>query len=1148
MEQLFVIMRKINRSHLCILVSALSLVLMSQAAFAGWSTNGPYHKNVKVTSVSPQHSNIVYAGAFGWGVFKSTDGGSSWYDYQNGMTNTYVRSLLAFSDTVVMAGTNDGVYKTTDGGLNWTHVLATQNSVRALAVDPSTGSVYAGTYGTSLYKSTNAGATWAASPVHDPTTANDTLFHIWSIAVYGKDSVYVGGSILDIPAGQGGALFLTSNGGTTWIQAQYPTGIRYSIRSIAISPDNPANVLIVGTSINGVYLSSDGALTFTNISATAPAPSLPDLHINTVGFNPNYYYAGTEVSGGFYYRTISPASGWQTGTALPGAPAAINGITIDALNRNVVYASMDSLGLYKSTDAGVTWFANNSGMLGIAGRSVRLNGNGSLILGTDFGDGIWNSTDQGTTWKRSDTLSTANAIPSIGISNSPSLVYASAYGLGVLKSTNGGIGWNPTDTTVINHFIRPVEVHPTDANLVYAGTGNGVFKSTNGGTSWFAVNSGIPFGTSIRSMALNRTNPNVIYVGSDSSYLFRSTNAGGSWSQSTNANGFLSQDMHIRTITINQNNTNMIYAGSDSGRIYKSTDGGIQWSLLYKLPATHSVRKILIHPAIDKIFFATTFGDGIFFSADSGVHWSQFNDGLTDMEIYTIESDNSSPLNLYAGSGHSGVFHTTFTYSNRAPFLTPIGNKAGFVGYAINFTITAKDSDLTIPALSAYGLPPGASFIDSGNGHGGFRWIPSNSSIGAHAVIFVASDGSLSDSETVVITVSDSTGIAIQKSPLESGWNLISVQLNVNDFRAFVLYPAAKSRAFSFNGSYVAKDTMQNGLGYWIKYPAADTVNIGGLPLMLDTIGVRASWNMIGSLSTAIPLSGIHAIDSAVVISNLFSYSTAHGYAVADSIRPGRGYWVKVNHSGRLALNTSPVAVPAGSYLSSEQQPLSDGPPVNTLGTLTIKDARGNERDLYVSVALSPRDVSKYELPPAPPAEVFDVRFASQSMVANSLPSADVEEFPVLISGGEYPMTLTWNMKEGREYDLRSLDAQGHLQRNSLSGSGRVVLNYAQPGSVVLEGKPATSRVMPVSFALEQNFPNPFNPSTTIRYRLPATVHANLSVYNMLGQQVATLVDGIQEAGEHSITFSGFTLTSGVYMYRLSAGAYSEQKKLLLLK
>lgn len=86
------------------------------------------------------------------------------------------------------------------------------------------------------------------------------------------------------------------------------------------------------------------------------------------------------------------------------------------------------------------------------------------------------------------------------------------------------------------------------------------------------------------------------------------------------------------------------------------------------------------------------------------------------------------------------------------------------------------------------------------------------------------------------------------------------------------------------------------------------------------------------------------------------------------------------------------------------------------------------------------------------------------------------------------------------------------------------------------------------SFILEQNFPNPFNPVTQIKYSLPVDRYISLKVYNIVGEEVAVLFDGNQKAGYHVASFDGSKLTGGVYLYRLKANNFTESKKLILLK
>ena len=126
----------------------------------------------------------------------------------------------------------------------------------------------------------------------------------------------------------------------------------------------------------------------------------------------------------------------------------------------------------------------------------------------------------------------------------------------------------------------------------------------------------------------------------------------------------------------------------------------------------------------------------------------------------------------------------------------------------------------------------------------------------------------------------------------------------------------------------------------------------------------------------------------------------------------------------------------------------------------------------------------------------------------------------------------------------------------SMSGDGRTAAvggyydNNGVGAAWVYVNTPTdvTEFPMPESYELSQNFPNPFNPSTTIRYALPHSTNVSLAVYNQLGQQVALLVQSEQQAGWHEVRFHGTGLASGVYLCRLRAGAFAKTKRILLVR
>lgn len=126
-------------------------------------------------------------------------------------------------------------------------------------------------------------------------------------------------------------------------------------------------------------------------------------------------------------------------------------------------------------------------------------------------------------------------------------------------------------------------------------------------------------------------------------------------------------------------------------------------------------------------------------------------------------------------------------------------------------------------------------------------------------------------------------------------------------------------------------------------------------------------------------------------------------------------------------------------------------------------------------------------------------------------------------------------------YRITATDKSLIPEVTTVPETGFFAVNY-DPAASVDDGE------QPKTFALEQNYPNPFNPSTTISYTIPQSGRVSLKVYSVLGSEVATLHDGYQSAGTHSVQFNAAALPSGTYFYRLSADGRSETKKFVLLK
>ena len=142
-------------------------------------------------------------------------------------------------------------------------------------------------------------------------------------------------------------------------------------------------------------------------------------------------------------------------------------------------------------------------------------------------------------------------------------------------------------------------------------------------------------------------------------------------------------------------------------------------------------------------------------------------------------------------------------------------------------------------------------------------------------------------------------------------------------------------------------------------------------------------------------------------------------------------------------------------------------------------------------------------------------------------------------------IVLTNDFEGGEDVQILDLDGDGALDIVSVASSGKLVWWQNETPVRIFNGP---NNHTPQKFGLEQNYPNPFNPTTTIRYRLSKTSFVTLKVYHVLGNEIATLVNEEKPAGNYEFNFDGTQLTSGVYLYQLKVGNFTNTKKMVLIK
>ena len=366
-----------------------------------------------------------------------------------------------------------------------------------------------------------------------------------------------------------------------------------------------------------------------------------------------------------------------------------------------------------------------------------------------------------------------------------------------------------------------------------------------------------------------------------------------------------------------------------------------------------------------------------------------------------------------------------------------------------------------------------------------------------------------------------------------SGWNLVSVPQIVEDSSKLTLFPTANSSAFSYEGSYVIRTTLDYGKGYWLKFNSPQVIKFAGNALLTVNVPVTKGWNLIGSVDHNVP-----APTGGIIASPFFGYRGS--YFIVDTLRAGKGYWVKASTAG---------SIPIGNGLSIAKSSGSRGLP-NEKISLTISDNNQSKETLYLlpATGVDPSLILS-EMPPKPVDNGFDARFISQRFVETyQVKNAESNIFTIQVQSPNYPVVLAADIHEV------------NILRGEWSFDGRTWQQFParieNPNIQTVQVRFVTASTQPENFTLGQNFPNPFNPSTTIRYALPEPTNLRIVLTNVLGKEIAIMAEGVEGAGFHDVKVDAniLNLSSGVYFYRLvgtgilSHRIFEETRKLLLLK
>jgi hypothetical protein len=965
-----------------------------------------------------------------------------------------------------------------------------------------------------------------------------TLFVESSTADWVQTSGPRGGSIsalLAVPTGAGGTnlfagqiqVWRTGDQGVSWTRLTNGLTDPNAFDLIAVSNGSGGNDIFLGSN-TGVFRSTNQGATWSRTSTGLPSASMYALAAGSNGAGGMNLYAGAGGFVGKVFRSADNGASWtEASSGLPAGQTNIEALlttpsgTVLAGTGNGIYRSTNfgaswtrvftlyglslakhgstlyagtSNGVYKSTNDGASWTPINSGMTfnWVYALAAVPNGTGVILFAN-----LMRSIDGGATWT---LVNTGLPTPS---------VYAYAHALnasggtdvyigtsrGVFRSSNFGSNW--TDVSFIYSQIQAVESTPSGA--VLAGSENVIYRTTDAGGTWTDPGSG----TTALDFAVNRHSPSgtSIFAGSSPAGIYKSTNDGVTWVQSSN--GLDDFDVNsIGAIPNGAGGTNLL-AGSAMELFISTNDGG-HWqpanlqTLLLDYTATpngsggHNV-------------WAAGYG-GVWLSTNYGTAWTPRSGGIAGQVVQGIAA-TAGGANLFAGGDPFGVFRST----NQGVSWSPANN-----GIADLRIVTVFSPD----GANLFAAGAGGVYLSTDNGN---SWVGTGLGVGVYQLA-TSTDGTTLFAGT--------TGSGVWKRPLSemiggppppppsppviasfapaSGSAGTVVTISGSNFTG------ASSVTFNL---VAASFTVVSGTQIQATVPAGATT--GRIRVTTpDGTGTSASDFSVTAPPPPTTLTFTPPHDATVRVS---SKSSNFGSRSELSVRSG-------SQTMRSYLKFVVSGVTGSVQAARLRLRVTDPGPDGGFVYSVSNNFNGSSM---------PWTESRLTWNNAPPLGTN--RGYAGTATANTWVEVDVT---AAVNGNG---TFSFAVSGGSSNQVDYSSSEGaHPPQLVLVVSGSAASQTA-------ESRSSSAELGSREITLRANQPNPFRATTTIQYSLPERMPVRLRIYDITGRMVRTLVDGVQEAGARRVTWDGrdehgALVNSGMYMYRLEAAGATLTRKMSLLK